>query len=98
MHSSAHRERVVRGVQPEVHSFILCRVLREGAESTRMPLSPGLFLDRRWLSNTRSAAACAAACQAGEREWLSGGDWYGVGKCMNSNPPRKRGLTAIDGA
>src|SRR5437879_8353210 len=63
-----------------------------------MPLPPRLFLDHRWLRNTRSAAAGAAACHARKQGWPTGGDWYGGGKRMNSNPPQKRGLTAIDGA
>src|SRR5260370_5132097 len=63
-----------------------------------MPLPPRLFLDCRWVGDARPAPAGDAACNAGKQGWQTGGDWYGGGKRMNSNPPQKRGLTAIDGA
>src|SRR5450631_4040124 len=63
-----------------------------------MPLPPGLFLDRRWLGNARSAPTCAAACRPGNQGWPTGSDSYGERARMNTNPPQNRGLTAIDGA
>src|SRR5215204_5622758 len=65
MHPGAPDQRGVHRLQPEVHTSVLCGVLRGRTGPARVPLSRGVFLGCRRPCSTRASTASSAAGYAG---------------------------------